>query len=551
MSEARQAHGQPVLVSGRRRCEPVRALSSGSGVRSTPAGSSASSIWRDAGAGVGRPACRPCARMSAICVLEDVHLGARGARGSRRRCRARAATSRRWAARSRTRSRMASAARPVQATPSVWATRWSASGSDVAGLLADLGCALAHDARVAVHESLPPRCSAHARYPSRRQTCRGMTVTRIGTGRVTGLRNPGAWRPRWDRCSRLRGVTACPCRSAPEPLVDRRWALALGRARPRRPAPPRGRSRRATCAAWCSSATTGRAPSTCSRPGTFERLGRINMIPDQDARMMEIATNPERLAYYLAIRRGHRRGPRPARRRHVHLQRRPAADRVAAVVRRRGRDQPRGPARSCGGSRSPASARTTWRSRRTASSSSSAPRPPTSCTCCGSPTARELGTFPSGGSPHENVFIDGGEADPARQHRLRLHADRPGPRRPREGRAGLRDRRREDAVQGAAPLRPAQGARRARSRRPQHRRTADDAVAEREEDLLPAVVLPRLPRDVAAHRQDPAGQAPAEPDPGHPARAVPPRLRPPRHRDEPARHARSASPGPCPTTRPW
>ena len=26
------------------------------------------------------------------------------------------------------------------------------------------------------------------------------------------------------------------------------------------------------------------------------------MIPDQDARMMEIATNPERLAYYLAIR---------------------------------------------------------------------------------------------------------------------------------------------------------------------------------------------------------------------------------------------------------
>ena len=37
-------------------------------------------------------------------------------------------------------------------------------------------------------------------------------------------------------------------------------------------------------------------------PGTFERLGRINMIPDQDERMAEIATNPERLAYYLAIR---------------------------------------------------------------------------------------------------------------------------------------------------------------------------------------------------------------------------------------------------------
>ena len=38
------------------------------------------------------------------------------------------------------------------------------------------------------------------------------------------------------------------------------------------------------------------------KPGSFERLGRINMIPDQDERMMEIATNPERLAYYLAIR---------------------------------------------------------------------------------------------------------------------------------------------------------------------------------------------------------------------------------------------------------
>ena len=37
-------------------------------------------------------------------------------------------------------------------------------------------------------------------------------------------------------------------------------------------------------------------------PGTFRRLGRINIIPDQDARMMEIATNPERLAYFLAIR---------------------------------------------------------------------------------------------------------------------------------------------------------------------------------------------------------------------------------------------------------
>ena len=37
-------------------------------------------------------------------------------------------------------------------------------------------------------------------------------------------------------------------------------------------------------------------------PKKFKRLGRINMIPDQDERMSEIATNPERLAYFLAIR---------------------------------------------------------------------------------------------------------------------------------------------------------------------------------------------------------------------------------------------------------
>ena len=34
----------------------------------------------------------------------------------------------------------------------------------------------------------------------------------------------------------------------------------------------------------------------------FVRLGRINIIPDIDARMVEIATDPQRLAYFLAIR---------------------------------------------------------------------------------------------------------------------------------------------------------------------------------------------------------------------------------------------------------
>ena len=37
-------------------------------------------------------------------------------------------------------------------------------------------------------------------------------------------------------------------------------------------------------------------------PGSFERLGRVDVIPDKDERMAEIAANPVRLAYFLAIR---------------------------------------------------------------------------------------------------------------------------------------------------------------------------------------------------------------------------------------------------------
>jgi hypothetical protein len=36
--------------------------------------------------------------------------------------------------------------------------------------------------------------------------------------------------------------------------------------------------------------------------GGYERIGRINIIPDIDERMMEILTNPVRLGYFLAIR---------------------------------------------------------------------------------------------------------------------------------------------------------------------------------------------------------------------------------------------------------
>jgi hypothetical protein len=38
------------------------------------------------------------------------------------------------------------------------------------------------------------------------------------------------------------------------------------------------------------------------RPDTFERLGRIDVVPDKAERMQEIAADPYRLAYFLAIR---------------------------------------------------------------------------------------------------------------------------------------------------------------------------------------------------------------------------------------------------------
>jgi hypothetical protein len=43
-------------------------------------------------------------------------------------------------------------------------------------------------------------------------------------------------------------------------------------------------------------------PPSGSKPGSFTRIARLNIIPDRDQRMQEILTNPQRLAYFLAIR---------------------------------------------------------------------------------------------------------------------------------------------------------------------------------------------------------------------------------------------------------
>ena len=148
---------------------------------------------------------------------------------------------------------------------------------------------------------------------------------------------------------------------------------------------------------------------------------------------------------------------------------------------------------------------------------------------------QEMGSFESGGSPHENVYIDGGrkilhasigmvyspldqpEADPTKQERVFQIVDARTFKvlRRINVRKALDDRGLTRVSHAVRPL----------TLSPNERKI-----------YFQVSLLPRLLRDEPPHRQDHPRQAAAEPRPGHPARAVPPRLRAPRHRDEPRRH---------------
>jgi hypothetical protein len=52
---------------------------------------------------------------------------------------------------------------------------------------------------------------------------------------------------------------------------------------------------------------------------SFKRLARINVIPAREERLAEIQRDPERQAFFLAIRQFVGEGERPVHRRHVHL----------------------------------------------------------------------------------------------------------------------------------------------------------------------------------------------------------------------------------------
>ena len=204
--------------------------------------------------------------------------------------------------------------------------------------------------------------------------------------------------------------------------------------------------------------------------------------------------------------RADRRGPRPVRRRHVH------ARTTAGCWSSRGRASPTSIAhrpqhrrRSSGASASTASAPTTWRSRPTARTSPSRPRPGTSSTSstrsrarrsAGSPraTRRTRTTTPPTADRIYHASI-GLVYTPADQPQLDTT----------QGRPPLPDRRREHQPDPEADR---HGPEARGGRLPEHelRGAADGALAGRAVRLLPGLVLPRLRR------------VRLRPGPGHPGR---------------------------------
>ena len=143
-------------------------------------------------------------------------------------------------------------------------------------------------------------------------------------------------------------------------------------------------------------------------PGSFERLGRLDVVPDYDERMQEIAANPYRLAYFLAIRTAIGEGNdqfvddmySSNDGRLVVISRPSFADVVAISLRTK---------------------KIVWRFEVDGvRSDHMAVSPDGKRVVVSASTGnvvhvlrikdgKQVGTFPSGGSPHESVFLDGGK----------------------------------------------------------------------------------------------------------------------------------------------
>ena len=147
--------------------------------------------------------------------------------------------------------------------------------------------------------------------------------------------------------------------------------------------------------------------ATVLAPGRFRQLGRIDIIPDREQRMREIMTNPERLAYFLAIREAIGEGNNQyvddmytSHDGRLLIVSRPSFADVVAIRIRTGRIAWRF---AVDGHRSDHMA-VSPDGRRVVVSASTADKVHVLRVRDG----RELGSFPSGGSPHESVYIDDG-----------------------------------------------------------------------------------------------------------------------------------------------
>jgi len=147
--------------------------------------------------------------------------------------------------------------------------------------------------------------------------------------------------------------------------------------------------------------------ATVLAPGTFRQLGRINIIPDREERMREIMTNPERLAYFLAIREAIGEGNNQyvddmytSNDGRLLIVSRPSFADVVGIRIATGEIAWRFPV---DGHRSDHTAVSPDGQHVVVSASTA-----DTVHVLRVSDGEELGSFPSGGSPHENVYIDGG-----------------------------------------------------------------------------------------------------------------------------------------------
>ena len=202
-----------------------------------------------------------------------------------------------------------------------------------------------------------------------------------------------------------------------------------------------------------------------------------------------------RLGYFLAIRQQIGEGHDQFVDDMFTLPRRPAPVRLAAELRRRRRDRPAHAEDRLALPGGRATAPTTWRSRPTARrllvSASTAER---RRRARHADRARSSARFPSGDQPHENNFSkDGSAIYHASIGRVYTPLDDP-PFDATQGRARLRDRRREHARRSLKKIDMGQKLAEAGYAGHELRGPADGALARRALRLLPGLVLPRLRR---------------------------------------------------------